>query len=156
MGEVIWASCSNDHIFSCFEHQEYCAEYRIMCEPNKKGWSVCFNSGLILFFRPYWCIFSPCTHSCVPSSMCMSALLSLCLTVLVHTVLAHELANLQRCDPTGCSHCQCLLISMEPVELQSLTLLSFCQSVNWCSPHFKANLFFFFIAWLFLKILLCS
>lgn len=35
-----------------------------------------------------------------------------------------SLANLQSYHPVGSRRCQCLLISMEPVELQSVTLLA--------------------------------
>lgn len=44
-------------------------------------------------------------------------------------------ANLQRCDPTGCSGCQHLLGSMEPVELQQLTLLMLKLTAAMCSPR---------------------
>lgn len=56
---------------------------------------------------------------CIPSA---HVALPRCAPCILHS--SASLANLQRCDPAGSRRCQRLLVSMEPVELQSLTLLT--------------------------------
>lgn len=89
------------------------------------GTSLCLRVTAHLFFCP--CV-KVCGHRC-EDNMCVDVRLYMCACVFWYVRFACPYLSSptcrERCNPTGCSHCQVRLISPEPAELQCLTLAMF-------------------------------